>query len=422
MGWPMNTVKVSPKKVSPKKLGVTVAPWTKLVERDDRGRILKHALNCTIAIGAIYKPEELRLNTLSDRIEFMGKPITDYDTAVIKQVLIRSGLCPSTDTVAESTLVVATERAYNPAQQWLSGLRWDGVRRLDKLLHTHWNTEDTPLMGEIGRCFVLSIAARIRWPGCLVHTVPIFQGTQGVGKSRALKALLPVAGWFGDAGIPMHDPKAAHEAMSGKLLMELSELDSFKSADWEQIKAFVSRGVDTYRAAYARFPKDHPRTTVLAGTTNHEEFLGDPTGSRRFWPVKVGQIRVDLIEQDRDQFFAEAAALLEAGEQWHLRPEFESALTEHHKDFRKSDAIEAKVFAWIKGRKHHFGVEDCARGIYPNLPEHAEERVLWRVGRAIRNLVQDNHDGAFTGWKFARPRKNNPDRLRRWIPAGVDSE
>jgi len=55
--------------------------------------------------------------------------------------------------------------------------------------------------------------------------------------------------------------------------------------------------------------KDSYRTCIFAGTTNEEEYLKDSTGSRRFWPVKVGRVDLDSIIADRDQLFAEAVYL-----------------------------------------------------------------------------------------------------------------
>ena len=53
-----------------------------------------------------------------------------------------------------------------------------------------------------------------------------------------------------------------------------------------------------------------PRSTVFAGTVNEGGYLGDATGGRRFWPLELrDRIDVAALEADRDQLWAEAAAL-----------------------------------------------------------------------------------------------------------------
>lgn len=80
-----------------------------------------------------------------------------------------------------------------------------------------------------------------------------------------------------------------------------------------------------------------PRQCVFVGTTNQSTYLDDPTGGRRFWPIKVGRIDIDGLADDREQLFAEAVHLYRLGELWwpnhafekqHIRPEQEARFQE----------------------------------------------------------------------------------------------
>jgi predicted P-loop ATPase len=72
--------------------------------------------------------------------------------------------------------------------------------------------------------------------------------------------------------------------------------------------------------AYAREPVKVPRQFVVIATTNHGTYLRDQTGGRRFWPVTVRKIDVELLRAERDQLWAEAAVMEARGDSTHLDP------------------------------------------------------------------------------------------------------
>jgi predicted P-loop ATPase len=90
-------------------------------------------------------------------------------------------------------------------------------------------------------------------------------------------------------------------------------MQGVKRAEVEHVKAFASRTHDRARPAYGRGVIDQPRRCVLIGTTNADTYLKSQTGNRRFWPVKTGVINLDALRRDRDQLWAEAAAVEATG-------------------------------------------------------------------------------------------------------------
>ena len=106
--------------------------------------------------------------------------------------------------------------------------------------------------------------------------------------------------------------------LAGVWLLELAELDSMNRGEISRIKAFMSRSTDRYRPPYARRVIEQPRQCTFAGTVNHNEYLRDETGGRRFWPIACTKVDVQGLIAVRDQVWAEARERYAAGENWWL--------------------------------------------------------------------------------------------------------
>jgi predicted P-loop ATPase len=156
--------------------------------------------------------------------------------------------------------------------------------------------------------------ARIMKPGCKADCVPILEGAQGKGKSSAIEILFRP--WFSDDIAELGSKDAAMQIRSAWCI-EIAELASMGRADIEKVKAFITRRVDRFRPSYGRHVIEVPRQSVLFGTTNNDEYLKDETGGRRFLPIRCsGNIDLAAIERDKDQLWAEALALFNAGTPW----------------------------------------------------------------------------------------------------------
>jgi predicted P-loop ATPase len=99
--------------------------------------------------------------------------------------------------------------------------------------------------------------------------------------------------------------------------------------------------------------KEFPRPSIIVGTTNFDEFLADPTGSRRFWvvPVRVPFIPLDELAAERDRIWAAAVHAFHAGESWILPPELRQQAVEENAEFQMSDPWEEPVFAYCDERE-----------------------------------------------------------------------
>jgi hypothetical protein len=210
---------------------------------------------------------------------------------------------------------VVRDRLFHPVRNYLLALRWDGTKRLDNWLTYYLGVEPIEnYTTEAGRLWMISAVARIFQPGCIAKYVLVIEGDQDLGKSTALCIL--GGEWFTD-DIATLGSKDAQMQVGNAWIIELAELDSTRRADISAIKAFISRSVDQFRPPYGEHLIRQERQSVLAATVNPSgAYLHDETGAVRFWPVKATCIDLEALARDRDQLWAEAVALYQAGTRW----------------------------------------------------------------------------------------------------------
>ena len=283
-------------------------------------------------------------------------------------------------TVHDAALVAAFRNVRNECREWLESLEWDQTARLEFMLHEAFGAEQSEYMQAVGKCWFISMVARVMDPGCKVDTVPVLEGAQGVGKSSALKII--GGKWFAEC----HESvltKDWYGVLDGHMLVEISEMHSFTRGEVERVKGLISCQVDRYRKAYGRNTEDHPRQSVLVCTTNRDDWQRDDTGARRFWPVLCGAIDQGWLTTNRENLFAEAMHLYRNGVAWwHVNEAEHDNQTEQRRD---SDAWEHTIEGWLHGRDKTTTSEILSSCL--NI-EIAKQEVMYqrRVARAMRAL------------------------------------
>lgn len=290
-----------------------------------------------------------------------GKELSDIDLINIKVWFAENfRFEPATALVNEAVSKLAHANRFHPVRDYLRALEWDGVSRAETWLNDYFGCKErTPYIRAVARKTLCALVARVMEPGVKFDYVPIMEGMQGVRKSTALGALVG-PDWFSDATIDISD-KDAILAMRGKWLIEMGELSSFKKADIDLLKQFLSRTVDRIRLPYGRRSEDFPRQCVFVGSTNNDEYLKDDTGNRRFWPIHSGLCDVEGIKAVRDQLFAEAYFLWGMGEPLYLDEKEAAAIAFDEQHARvESDVLEEQLQEWFSQNEQ--GKELFAKG------------------------------------------------------------
>lgn len=261
---------------------------------------------------------------------------TDTDDANLRVWLEKHYDITGKEKIADALTAVLTRHSYHPIRDYLNGLTWDGVPRLDRIIIDYMGAEDSELNRAMSRKHFVAAVARVFNPGCKYDYCLIMSGAEGIGKSTLLRVM--GGRWFNDS-ITTLEGKEGMEQLRRAWVVELGELSSIKRSDVEQVKAHLSKQVDIYRAAYARRVLEHPRQCVFCGTTNEALFLKGDTGNRRFWVIPVvAELRKyrdwsEAIRRDRDQLWAEAVHYYKQGEPLYLSEELEAQAKQRQQDF-----------------------------------------------------------------------------------------
>ena len=299
-------------------------------------------------IGAFGFDEMLRCEMLLRPLlappdpNFVPRPLTDGDIITVQAHLQWMGFRRlGKDTTCDAINRHALEHQFHPVREYLNRLMWDGKSRLRTWLADCFGAEKNDYTEQVGTMFVISMVARIFWPGSKVDHMMILEGEQGQLKSSACNVL--AGGYFSDQ-LPDITNKEAFQHLRGKWLIEVAELRAYSRAAVDHFKEFLVRDTERYRPPWGRKEIHEPRQCVFIGTTNKGLYLRDETGNRRFWPVKIGNIDLDWLRSNRDHLFAEAVVLYRAGVPWWPDREFEQTTIREEQEARyEPDAWEEPI-------------------------------------------------------------------------------
>ena len=358
-------------------------------------------------------------------------PWTDADTTRAQAWLSREyDLDLGAEAVNAAVQASAAKRAVDPLRDYFDRLRgtWDGKPRCDLWLSAIFNAPDNVYSRAVGSRWLISCVARALRPGCQVDHVLVLEGLQGKGKSTALRKMCPSDDLFFDSELALGD-KDAIQVLRGKWIIELGELGALNRHELTVVKAFVTRRIDTYRPSFGRRPVDAPRRFAFSGSTNEEEYLRDPTGNRRWWPVKVrGPVDLAAIDVHRDQVWAEALHRFEQGEAWHLDTAELVSLARNEQEQREEvDAWDERVGAFLSKALRdaplsavHAAACQCVRcaGVTTGGVLVGALGLEWgKLGKA-----EQSRAGAIlraAGWTKGAQRRTDAGRVRPYFPPAV---
>ena len=235
---------------------------------------------------------------------------------------------------------------YDPVNTWLDGLpEWDGhdyIADLAKRVPTeqpHWE--------KYLKFWLIGMVAQWRESDKQLTgnaLTPLLIGRQGCGKTRFCKILLPpeLRDYYNDK-LNFKNEFDLNIALTSFALINIDEFDKTTNSQQIVLKYLLSSSDVKFRPPYGKTIKQYRRYTSFIGTTNQQQPLVDPTGSRRF--VRVGipaGKNIDFTDNlDHRQLYAQALYLFNKGERFWLDDDEIQTLIEENVPYQRTvDLVE----------------------------------------------------------------------------------
>jgi len=278
----------------------------------------------------------------------------DEETALsyIRLQCHKAGLNISQAEIREAVRSISDLARFNPVQDWLKEARAayngeDMIGALYARLHLSAGQNEA-LCKTLFRKWLIS-AARLAFNDDGTRGasgILILCGDQGIGKTRFVQSLVPFPDWVKD-GVAV-DPAQKDDVLRvlKYWIVELGEIgQTLRREKRDRLKAFFTSPIDSIRRPYGRTTEEIPRRTAFMGTVNIEMdngFLTDPTGSRRFWPIRVDSIDDAPEGFDLMQLWGHVMAAAETETEYLTKDEL-SAVIQENIQYDKISAEEKKI-------------------------------------------------------------------------------
>lgn len=297
---------------------------------------------------------------------------------------------------------------YNPVTDFLDGCgTWDGEDRIRA--YARRVPTDYDLWPDHFHRWMLAMVAQ--WMNLSRDygnaVVPMLIGRQGTHKSTFCRLLLPpeLREYYID-DIKLDNAEQVERMLSRMLLVNIDEYNAKTDREQAKIKRVLTeKDVQTRKMRSDQYEL-RPRMASFIATTNEQEPLVDPTGSRRYLCCEVtGLIDTDT-PIDHHQLYAQAVQELHCGALWHFTKAEEEAICQHNERYRRESTPETLLLSFFEPAERSKEYFLRAVDIQAEIKKHVRGadvpniKMLTMALKACR-FPYGSYDG-YRGW-YARP-------------------
>lgn len=307
---------------------------------------------------------EFRFNTWKNRVEIREKPmlewnpLNDRDLSTLFARLQECGIGVKLNDLKALLESRDFSNDYDAVREWLDSLpAYDpecGHDYIDEFFGGHLEYGDPEYADFYRRMnekwFVGMVAL---WTGRIDENplMPVYSGTQYIGKTYFIRHILP------PELRPYYKEPSPRDPVDKDFIISLSELvmillDEFSISSnlkSDTYKAIITSIQSNMRDAYGHFREVRLRKASLVGATNHQQYIRDVEGNRRYVSINlVGTKNLNEFPLPYEGAYAQALYMLEHGYNPKPTREESEEISRHNRDFMQPDDCEEALCSFIR--------------------------------------------------------------------------
>jgi len=287
-----------------------------------------------------------RYNTIKQKPEFkpidsaeVWRPIDKYKLLSIKRDLDAFNLNISKDGLMD-ILQSSFAPAINPVKEyfknipeWIEGIDPDYINELCNTIKCK-NSNDWKLYL---KKWLVAVVANIHIDEkCANHTMLVLTGEQGKFKTTWLENLCPKdLSAYNYTGKLNLESKDCLTYIAEYMFVNIDDqLKQLHKKDENELKNLITINNVKYRRPYDPIITEYPHLCSFMASVNGNDFLSDPTGSRRFLPFEVETIYIEKAQKlNINGLWAQALHLFKSGFIYWFNPEETEYLNKRNVEF-----------------------------------------------------------------------------------------
>jgi len=295
---------------------------------------------------------DFRYNTIKQKPEFRKKPtegrpylpLDKYTLLSIKRELDAAGFMISKDGLLD-ILCSSYSAAINPVKEYFKNLfPWDEVTDHIGELCATVKAKNPEQWGVYLKKWLVAVVANVFIDErCANHTCLVLTGAQGKFKTTWIENLCPkgLARYLYTGKLNLESKDCLTLIAEYFLINIDDQLKQLHKKDENELKNLITINSVKYRRPYDPIITEYPHLASFAASINGNEFLNDPTGSRRFLPFEVEAINIQAAQKiDMDLVWCQAFQLFKSGFRYWFNDEEIDEQNKRNSEFSMSSTEE----------------------------------------------------------------------------------